>query len=1054
MPSTISDFNLQAKNQRSELRVGIDYNNQNQLALSKYNYYQRQITIDNTGKSSKTNYVCAIQINHRSLFEAYKSGYIFNDLRVYDSDGATPLSFHVQSCNTVYCIVYVLLPSLASSNKTIYLEYGNKMLPSISSLSSVLPIFADSRLKYWFAANQFNRFYWDGNITAFTPSSDTQVWENLASGVKRAYHVGTTLPIVNNFLNGLPVITFNANQKHVIRYSADVFANGHSFCVIKPSIVNVSTIIGSGGTNSTALRHRIDSDSGALKQRLVGRNDISNYDSTVLSSSTFSSINVSYSSNNWAFRTNGANGSSGTTVAVPAITDRTDTIGASFNPGEGLNGDVAEIILFNDALSSADRDAVEAYLNEKYRLYNTSDLPEYTIGAETNLSPSTFSLSYAPFASYSCASKLKNRFYGLAPAEGEAEIQNVFVKTLAIGDSLETWSASTVDINQFCLHNECRKRVVNNLTASYDEVTIERIEGGNNYGDASKFELTNDIEATSYPSIDSDYITLDFYAVASLNLTASAIKFRNSAGTLSYTINFSQNLNGNVNNQLNTLQKLRFRKSDFTKSGTGTWTDVQIFGIRVVASSSTTNVYYGYVQLLKNIETQTEFVSGQPITLGVAVSSDSGASWYNHTALTARIQSRQIVEEDIKLNFSDYLELLKNIKFGDLPGFPTNFCVFNNRVGLVDQGFQKWHTNFLRWILNFIFPDSYLDINLDFLPTNDNIGVGTMGGYAVYTSDTVGSIIDKILTSCFGVLTFDQKNQKIIARSGYKVFDNTIYTTDGLQLETPYNINKNIRTFKRSSEDTDLLYNLLRFQNFLALGSDASLGFKPCVVFTDSYELKPNAVTYMFFDDANFLFGSKNGGKTFVLANPELADWGVCPGPTDDILAGDNTGVVINSVKTFDNKIVVEFNNTNSSLRYLRAAYISATCLQFRRYPAVIKNSNDSTNEYDYILSNSASITKYGKKEFVIDPLFSFNGNVLASTNFAAAQLYSEFLNQFSLTSNIAEIELVRFDPEIRIGRVVQYLDNSNRLVNAHVLEYQHYSENDDVQKIKVREIL
>ena len=63
------------------------------------------------------------------------------------------------------------------------------------------------------------------------------------------------------------------------------------------------------------------------------------------------------------------NGTAGSTVSAGANSVTGLTLGAHYSAIAPLNGDVAEVIVYNSALSSSDRAQVWNYLNNKYALY-------------------------------------------------------------------------------------------------------------------------------------------------------------------------------------------------------------------------------------------------------------------------------------------------------------------------------------------------------------------------------------------------------------------------------------------------------------------------------------------------------------------------------------------------------------------------------------------------------------------------------------------------------------------------------------------------------------
>lgn len=101
--------------------------------------YKRAITINNTANSNTlTNYQVSITLNTASLIAAGKMRSDCGDIRINDSDDATPISnYWVENCNNTATIIWIKVPSIpASSQKTIYLYYGNSSATPLSSVSN------------------------------------------------------------------------------------------------------------------------------------------------------------------------------------------------------------------------------------------------------------------------------------------------------------------------------------------------------------------------------------------------------------------------------------------------------------------------------------------------------------------------------------------------------------------------------------------------------------------------------------------------------------------------------------------------------------------------------------------------------------------------------------------------------------------------------------------------------------------------------------------------------------------------------------------------------
>ncbi len=73
---------------------------------------------------------------------------------------------------------------------------------------------------------------------------------------------------------------------------------------------------------------------------------------------------------------NGAAVGGGTVYVPPVATRANNYLGRSYWAGDGyFQGDIAEVILYDRALSAAEQDAVRAYLAEKYELDTVSPRP-------------------------------------------------------------------------------------------------------------------------------------------------------------------------------------------------------------------------------------------------------------------------------------------------------------------------------------------------------------------------------------------------------------------------------------------------------------------------------------------------------------------------------------------------------------------------------------------------------------------------------------------------------------------------------------------------------
>jgi len=108
--------------------------------------YRRPITIDNTQNSNTlTDYQVLITLNTQTLISQGKMRNDCGDIRFVDSDETTLLNYWIESdCNSANTKIWVKVPNIpASSNKTIYVYYGNPDATSLSNGDATFEFFDD-----------------------------------------------------------------------------------------------------------------------------------------------------------------------------------------------------------------------------------------------------------------------------------------------------------------------------------------------------------------------------------------------------------------------------------------------------------------------------------------------------------------------------------------------------------------------------------------------------------------------------------------------------------------------------------------------------------------------------------------------------------------------------------------------------------------------------------------------------------------------------------------------------------------------------------------------
>jgi len=104
----------------------------------------RPVTVTNSTGSELTNHQVKIELTS-SNFVFLDSTMDGHDIRVRDSNGSTNLSYWIESWNYVgeTATIWVKIPTIPTSGKTIYLEYGDGDLPAASNGSNTFDFFDD-----------------------------------------------------------------------------------------------------------------------------------------------------------------------------------------------------------------------------------------------------------------------------------------------------------------------------------------------------------------------------------------------------------------------------------------------------------------------------------------------------------------------------------------------------------------------------------------------------------------------------------------------------------------------------------------------------------------------------------------------------------------------------------------------------------------------------------------------------------------------------------------------------------------------------------------------
>ncbi len=163
-----------------------------------------------------------------------------------------------------------------------------------------------------------------------------------------------------NVLNGKPVVRFDGVDDY---FDLTIFLSISSitvFAVLKQtSGISVKAIVAG---NTASFEYRLTD---THKQESLKTNTASmGVSTTALSTTAFSSVNVTYDGANGSYRLNGAD--DGSFASAQSFTDSLRYVGSNSGTGEFFAGDIAELLLYTSALDVTERGKVEGYLKKKW----------------------------------------------------------------------------------------------------------------------------------------------------------------------------------------------------------------------------------------------------------------------------------------------------------------------------------------------------------------------------------------------------------------------------------------------------------------------------------------------------------------------------------------------------------------------------------------------------------------------------------------------------------------------------------------------------------------
>lgn len=209
-----------------------------------------------------------------------------------------------------------------------------------------------------------------------TSGSNVTNWTDFSGlGNNASQATSTKQPtFVTNAVNGFPALSFDGTSDYMQLPSGMAgFAGTTIYIVASPTTITLARRLldfGSGVTNNNNLTVS-EFVSGANKgSSLVSYNGSTSSivsSTTGLTASTFQVLEYLQNANNGGtLFTNGTQTATGTVTNINQVTRTTNVIGAACNNNDWFSGSIAEVLVYNTALTPTDRGNVQTYLKNKY----------------------------------------------------------------------------------------------------------------------------------------------------------------------------------------------------------------------------------------------------------------------------------------------------------------------------------------------------------------------------------------------------------------------------------------------------------------------------------------------------------------------------------------------------------------------------------------------------------------------------------------------------------------------------------------------------------------
>lgn len=1025
------------------------------------NVHSRVITINNTGKTAKTNYPFLVLFNHQDWHFNYKTGFHCNSFRVYDTDGVTRLEHYVEADNTTYCSLFIKATVAAGATKTITLEYGNNALPDLRNIVSVFGTVFNRRLIH-LKANDCGRT-WGGNIESL---KNVYVWRDSINSQRRWYCdelTNTDNPVlVENQQNGQPYISLENRyfRSSIVDNAILTDATQHSIFVMckNNTVAGAVSIVRrqndnyqsrqAGNTSGEYLNIMwinagvsvwANSHDGATSSTLATGITVANQ--TQLCSSTWQK-NVS--TTGWRTHRNGvlvaqrtsANNdiakftNNGITyVHTPNLTIGAMSSLANTTVSEKSNALIGDIVEFNEALNDTDRQSVELYFDTKYNYSASADRATLNLGAEGAATVSENSTEQFGIYKWNNQAKINER--GVFSDVTTLEIERLLEKPLTGQSTLENsfWGSSSGSFtnNSKILATARAFEMTQDTTARSLDIALSTIIPTNTL---TKYVIYNRYlnNTTGIDISEQDYIQFYIFIPDSslINRTSSTVVLRNTANTLNYTFNLTQN-KGTLMNGINIL---KFRINEATKTGAVTLSSVTTFTLNIIGTGS---------QLIQiaNLKITADYArfANRDLRLQLKHTDDNYSTNFTQTQLIARQSAiKKVTDDVIEYTAQSRLDKFMSSKFEDLAGFKGVSILYSYNTYNPVITKTLWNDEFyFRMISNILLLNFGLnEINIDGAVVN----TAEYSTNAVYNKDyygfnswnTVGEVLGALLSACGAIIYYDQITNKYAVTAITNYLSKPPVDSTGalvLRLDNIISVSRNDNTTKESIATTakiNLIDGVLaqippapvitKEINITAI-PQIQTSIRPTSVINQVDDLDifrlSGAYNYRIFTDSYYLsdFGTKTDADDTVYTRGSMF-------PTDAKISGG--------------KLFLSLANWGVS-RFLHSLEVKMTSLFYgdvNNINGKYINQNvklGTGTEYE-ILPNVASLsvtTTFGSESINFTPI------------------NTQILNKNKL-SNVYSVN-IPYNPFARLGGRVNLTDNIGNQVIGYVIAIDTYSD-------------